>query len=82
MAQAISADGSRIIGHGFLTGAWMVTIEADCPADTNGDSSVDVLDLVALITAWGTDDADADINNDGTVDVNDLVDLVVAWGSC
>lgn len=54
-----------------------------CPADVDGSGAVDVLDLVAVITAWGsTNDPVADINDDGFVDVADLTAVIVNWGAC
>ena len=82
VVQAVSSNGRKLIGHGAFTGAWLVTIAGDCPADTNDDGTVDVQDLVNVITAWGTDDANADVNTDGIVDVQDLVAIITAWGSC
>jgi hypothetical protein len=54
----------------------------DCPADINGDDTVDVLDLVAVITAWGESAVPEDINGDGIVDVLDLLEVITAWGPC
>ena len=53
-----------------------------CPADVNGDGGVNILDLLAVVAAWGTADASADVNNDGTVNITDLLAVVSAWGSC
>ncbi len=53
-----------------------------CPADVTSDGTVDVLDLLKLLAAWGTSDLAADINDDGTVDVLDLLALLSAWGPC
>ena len=39
-------------------------------------------DLVTVILAGGTADAQADINDDGVVNVDDLVGVILAWGSC
>ncbi len=88
VCQAISADGSTIIGHGFLTGAWIVTIRLpdDCPADVapaGGDGVVDVVDLLAVLGAWGATGSDpADATDDGVVDVSDLLLVLGAWGPC
>ncbi len=56
--------------------------EPSCPADLDGNMIIDVQDLVALIVAWGTDDAAADLDGSGIVDVGDLVMVIVAWGDC
>ena len=53
-----------------------------CPADINGDNVVDVLDLLAVLAAWGDPGGVEDINGDGIVDVLDLLELLAAWGPC
>lgn len=54
----------------------------NCPEDIDGDGSVAVGDLLAIISAWGTNDPSADVNNDGVVDVSDLLTVVASWGPC
>jgi len=44
-----------------------------CPADFNGDGSLDVLDFVALQQAWQAGDDAADVNGDGVLDLLDFV---------
>ncbi len=54
-----------------------------CLADLDGDGSVGILDLLALLAAWGTDPAGPpDFDNDGTVDIFDLLTLIANWGEC
>jgi len=53
-----------------------------CPADVTGDGVVDVLDLIAVLAAWGQSDVPEDINGDGIVDVLDLLEVLTAWGPC
>jgi hypothetical protein len=60
-----------------------------CIADIDGDGAVEVDDLFAVITAWGTVDCDgrADIATgdpcgDGAVDVDDLLTVINNWGDC
>ena len=54
-----------------------------CLPDTNFDGSVNVIDLLALLAAWGPNPGHvADINNDDTVNVTDLLALLGAWGAC
>jgi hypothetical protein len=56
-----------------------------CPADLNGDGSVESFDLSFLLAAWGTVDSPANlIRNEGspTVDAADLTSLLAAWGPC
>jgi len=51
-----------------------------CPADTDGNGVVDVIDLLAVIDGWGTDSSD--MNGDGTTDVLDLLAVIDGWGDC
>lgn len=63
---------------------WLIQVIAPaCPADINGDGTVDVADILAVIDAWGPcPNCDADINGDDVVDVSDLLGIVDAWGDC
>jgi hypothetical protein len=54
-----------------------------CPGNVNGDCDVNVLDLLALLAAWGPcPGCPEDVNGDGIVDVLDLLELLAAWGPC
>ena len=54
-----------------------------CPADLNGDGSIGILDLLALLAAWGPcDGCIEDITGDGGVGILDLLALLAAWGPC
>ena len=59
------------------------------PADTNGDGVVNVVDLLAVINAWGAcpvppQPCPADVapppNGDGIVNVQDLLMVITNWG--
>ena len=83
VAQAISSDGGRIIGHGLFSGGWMITIsnQSGCSADIaplGGDLVVNGADLGALLGAWGG--TGGDLNGDGTTDGADLGVLLANWG--
>ena len=58
----------------------------ECSSDIDGNGSVDVLDLLGVIEAWGSCDdpsgCPADINDDGTTDVLDLLVVIANWGTC
>ncbi len=56
--------------------------DGGCDEDVNGDGSINVSDLLEIISVWGTDDSDADVNDDGVVNVSDLLAVVAAWGEC
>ena len=53
-----------------------------CPPDVNGDGVVDVLDLLAVLAAWGNAGGPEDINGDGIVNVLDMLEVLAAWGPC
>ena len=48
-------------------------------ADLNGDQSINMMDLTALLSDWGMGDSAADFNNDGCVDAMDLARLLSVW---
>ncbi len=56
------------------------------PADINGDGSVDVVDLLYFVDAFGSVTGDpnydpaCDLSSDGSVDVVDLLILIGYWG--
>ena len=50
------------------------------PGDVNGDGSVDLTDLVAVLAAWGPcEDCPADLDGDGEVGISDLIAVLAAW---
>ena len=54
-----------------------------CVADLNDDGSVGILDLLALLAAWGSDPGGPpDFDGDANVGILDLLRLVAAWGPC
>ena len=54
-----------------------------CPWDLDGTGSVGILDLLALLAAWGTDPGGPpDFDGDGSVGILDLLTLLANWGSC
>ena len=56
---------------------------APCPADVDGDAVVGFTDLLAVLIAWGCEDACAeDVDGDGTVGASDLFTVIGAWGVC
>ncbi len=59
-----------------------VVCDPPCAADVNGDSQVNVVDLLAIISFWGTNNDSADVDGDGVVAVGDLLAVINAWGDC
>lgn len=75
------------IPHGSsMQGRVTVVAPAPCPADLNGDRTIDLSDLAQLLAAFGASsgepafDADADLNASGTVDLTDLAQLLSVFG--
>jgi len=73
-----------------ITGTWQddgdnsITPECDspCPADLNGDQTVDGADLTLLLSAWGQGNTDVDLDQNGLVNGADLTILLSFWGGC
>ena len=90
-AASISGQDFTVIGDGgqynvtmSLTDVVVTVVALQCLADVNGDSSVNVTDLLSLLGSWGSCAAPCppDINSDGNVNVTDLLALLGAWGAC
>ena len=77
----VVSGGTYVLSGGFRA------ISHCAASDTNEDGYVDVVDLLDLVYAFGTDRGDpgynsaADFNADGHVDVVDLLTLVYAFGT-
>ena len=54
----------------------------ECLGDIDGNGSVDVTDLLAVIGAWGNAGGPEDIDGNGTVNGGDLGLLLSLYGSC
>ncbi len=85
VCQAISNDGSVIVGHTGFVGAWIahVTGTNTCPADLSppgGDGMVSGADLAFLLGDWGG--STADLDGDGVTNAADLAILLGGWGDC
>ena len=75
---------SRLVAATQGRGAWRIDL---CPGDIDGSRTVNVTDLLALLSAWGIcppppDICPEDTSGDGLVNVTDLLDLLAAWGVC
>lgn len=79
--------GTRVDLPAFVAARQMLC--PACAGDINGNGTVNIDDLVAVITAWGVcfnpDICNADIAPDGgnnTVNIDDLVRVITTWGAC
>ncbi len=50
-----------------------------CPANINGDGSVDGDDVISLFEAWDQGLEDGDFNQDGAVDGDDIIEFFAHW---
>ncbi|MFO0872412.1 MAG: GC-type dockerin domain-anchored protein [Phycisphaerales bacterium] len=65
----------------ILSNVCVMPAPGGCPADINGDGTVDGGDLGLLLAAFGGGSVAADVNQDGTVDGSDLGIVLAAWGT-
>ncbi len=60
--------------------SYMYCDDPTVPGDVTGDGIVDVVDLLAVLSAWGPcPDCPEDLNGDGVVDVLDLLIVLSNW---
>jgi hypothetical protein len=72
---------------GFPSGsAYAFNMHQVCVGDTNGDSRVDIDDLVTALAEWGTSaEGKSDtipLCGNGSVDMDDVLVLINSWGAC
>jgi subtilisin family serine protease len=79
-----SAGYDTTFGWGFINANnALASIDvALCEGDIDGNSMINVADLLAIIDQWGLIDSPADVTGDGIVDVSDLLLVVGNWGPC
>jgi subtilisin family serine protease len=82
--DAVNPPYAGMLGAGRLDIAAALALgAATCPADLDDDGFVGVLDLFALLAAWGPAPGHpADQDGDGSVAVGDFLSLLAAWGVC
>ncbi|MFM7135348.1 MAG: di-heme oxidoredictase family protein [Planctomycetota bacterium] len=51
-----------------------------CPADLDGNGTVNAADLASMLNGWGT--PAYDLTGDGTTNAADLAQLLNGWGAC
>jgi hypothetical protein len=76
--------GGGDLGIGAALNGFQVRKRPACAADIDGNGTVAVADLVAVLLGWGACSGfcAGDVNRDGAVDVVDLVEVITAWGAC
>ncbi|MHC5114834.1 MAG: choice-of-anchor J domain-containing protein [Planctomycetota bacterium] len=57
--------------------------DSSCPADLNGNGSVDFADILEVIAAWGPCACcTADVDGSGDIGFGDILAIIGAWGPC
>ena len=85
--EDVAADPAAIVARP-ITVRQKFTVRAvgvtACPADLNGDRTVDGSDLALIFAAWGPcgGGCDSDLDGDGMVSGEDLAILLGNWGGC
>jgi hypothetical protein len=72
------------VGAALLLGTRAAALDT-CPADTDGDAIVNMVDVLNVIGNWGAgpfDPPGSDTNQDGVVDITDFLRVVGDWGLC
>ena len=81
-------DGTTTIGYEEIAVTVVngtLTADGEITGDLNGDTKVDIDDLILLGQAWGTYPGEsgynsaADINDNGEIDIDDLILLGQSW---
>ncbi|MDG2423573.1 MAG: hypothetical protein P8M22_06310 [Phycisphaerales bacterium] len=54
----------------------------NCVADIDANGSVNIIDLLTLLSVYGSYDLGADLDQDGSVGVTDLLILLEQWNIC
>lgn len=67
------------LGNIHITGTLVASGPIRCPADFNGDNSVDFFDYLDFVQEFSTGGTNADFNADGVVDFFDYLDFVAAF---
>jgi len=81
-ASDLSPDDRIEAGVDAVKLVAIVCDEIDCVGDINGDATVDVGDLLAVVADWNSGPGPADVNGDGEVDIADLLAVINGWGQC
>ena len=84
LPELASGVASRLEGTSHvlpnLDGEMYLRVRPANPADVNGDGVVNILDLILVAQAIGTEKSEPDVNGDGVINVFDLVMVAGAIG--
>jgi len=70
-------------GNGqILIGGQNCIPDVPCVGDVDGNGSIDVSDLLAVVDHWGETSIQYDIDESGVVDIADVMLIISNWGNC
>ena len=90
-APQITGQFQQVIAPGdfdlsIVAGGMVITPEAPCAGDFDGDDVVNIADLLFMLDQWGVcdagDECPCDLDGSGHVNVYDLIVLLDVWGNC
>jgi murein DD-endopeptidase MepM/ murein hydrolase activator NlpD len=64
----------------LVAGTNRIDFDTFVVGDLNGDNVINVMELLTILSHWGSSDPDADVNGDGIVGIADLVLVLGNWG--
>ena len=80
--DVLTADVNGGYFNVHLSNVYQVGCEPlECRADLDNSGMVEVMDIIELISQWGTPCGPSDLNRSGVVDVLDIIELISVWGS-
>ncbi|MFM1803917.1 MAG: hypothetical protein RL136_796 [Planctomycetota bacterium] len=82
LGDPFTAEPNPKYGQAEVVLQWEFDGPASCPADLDGNGTIDAADLAMLLGAWNSGGSPADLDGSGTVDAADLATLLGSWGPC
>jgi hypothetical protein len=79
--DVLTADVNGGYFNVHISEVQQVGCTTECRADLNQNGIVDVLDIIVLISQWGSPCNSGDLDDSGIVDVADIIMLISVWGS-
>ena len=79
--DVLTADVNGGYFNVHISEVQQVGCTAECRADLNNNGTVDVLDIIVLISQWGQPCSSADLDDSGFVDVSDIITLINVYGN-
>jgi hypothetical protein len=79
LVSILSAPAFRGVSESTIA-VKSIPSRSTCVGDFDNSMVIDVLDLLSIISFWGS--LEGDLNDDGTTDVLDILIVIANWGPC